>query len=40
MGKLVSNAGRSAPVLSRYLDGRPDRSPDLSLRDLRPGTAT
>ena len=37
MGKLVSNAGHLAPVLSRYLDGRPDRSPDLSLRDLRPG---
>ena len=37
MGKLVSNAGDLAPVLSRYLDGRPDRSPDLSVRDLRPG---
>ena len=37
MGKLVSNAGGLAPVLSRYLDGRPDRSPDLSRRDLRPG---
>ena len=32
MGKLVSNAGRLAPVLSRYLDGRPDRSPDLGIR--------
>lgn len=37
MGKLVSNAGRLAPVLSRYLDGRPDRSPDLSVREFRPG---
>jgi len=37
MGKLVSNAGELAPVLTRYLDGRPDRSPDLGLRDLRPG---
>jgi PPM family protein phosphatase len=37
LGNLVSNAGALAPVLSRYLDGRPDRSPDLGLRDLRPG---
>jgi serine/threonine protein phosphatase PrpC len=37
MGKLVSNAGALAPVLTRYLDGRPDRSPDLSLRELRAG---
>ena len=37
LGKLVSNAGRLAPVLSRYLDGRPDRSPDLSLHEARPG---
>jgi PPM family protein phosphatase len=37
MGKLVSNAGRLAPVLSRYLDGRPDRSPDLSLHEAYPG---
>jgi PPM family protein phosphatase len=37
LGKLVSNAGRLAPVLSRYLDGRPDRSPDLSLHESRPG---
>ena len=37
MGKLVSNAGHLAPVLSRYLDGRPDRSPDLSIRVARPG---
>jgi len=37
LGNLVSNAGPLAPVLSRYLDGRPDRSPDLGLRDLRIG---
>lgn len=37
MGKLVSNAGYLAPVLSRYLDGRPDRSPDLSIREARSG---
>jgi PPM family protein phosphatase len=37
MGKLVSNAGDLAPVLTRYLDGRPDRSPDLSRRELQPG---
>lgn len=37
MGKLVSNAGVMAPVLSRYLDGRADRSPDLSVRQARAG---
>jgi protein phosphatase len=37
LGNLVSNAGALAPVLSRYLDGRPDRSPDLGLRQLRAG---
>jgi PPM family protein phosphatase len=37
MGKLVSNAAYLAPVLTRYLDGRPDRSPDLSVREARPG---
>ena len=37
MGKLVSNAGYMAPVLSRYLYGRPDRSPDLSICEARPG---
>jgi protein phosphatase len=37
LGNLVSNAGPLAPVLSRYLDGRPDRSPDLGLRELRAG---
>ena len=37
LGNLVSNAGATAPVLVRYLDGRPDRSPDLGLRELLPG---
>jgi PPM family protein phosphatase len=37
LGNLVSNAGPLAPVLSRFLDGRPDRSPDLGLRELRAG---
>jgi PPM family protein phosphatase len=37
LGNLVSNAGAMAPVLVRYLDGRPDRSPDLGLRELRAG---
>jgi protein phosphatase len=37
LGNLVSNAGPLAPVLSRYLDGRPDRSLDLGLRELRTG---
>jgi len=37
IGKLVSDADFLAPVLSRHLDGRPDRSPDLSLRELRVG---
>jgi protein phosphatase len=37
MGKLVSNARGLAPVMSRYLDGRPERSPDLSVREVRPG---
>jgi serine/threonine protein phosphatase PrpC len=37
LGNLVSNAGPMAPVLVRYLDGRPDRSPDLGLRELLPG---
>jgi protein phosphatase len=37
MGKLVSGAAQLAPVLTRYLDGRLDRSPDLALRELRPG---
>jgi serine/threonine protein phosphatase PrpC len=37
IGKLVSDADFLAPVLSRHLDGRPDRSPDLGLRELRMG---
>jgi protein phosphatase len=37
MAKLISNARGLAPVLSRYLDGRPERSPDLSVRELQPG---
>lgn len=37
LGKLVSGAGQLAPVLTRYLDGRLDRSPDLALRELRRG---
>ena len=37
IGKLVSDADFLAPVLSRHLDGRPDRSPDLGLRELRAG---
>jgi serine/threonine protein phosphatase PrpC len=37
---LVAGAGTSpvlAPVMSRYLDGRPERSPDLALRQAQPG---
>ncbi len=37
MGRLLSNAGDLAPVLSRYLDGSSYRSPDLGLRELRCG---
>ena len=37
IGKLVWDADFLAPVLSRHLDGRPDRSPDLSLRELQVG---
>ena len=37
IGNLVWDAGFLAPVLARYLDGRPDRSVDLGLRDLRAG---
>jgi PPM family protein phosphatase len=37
MGKLVSEAAQLAPVLTRYLDGRLDRSPDLALRALHRG---
>jgi serine/threonine protein phosphatase PrpC len=40
LGKLMSRARTSpvlAPVMSRFLDGRPDRSPDLALREAAPG---
>ena len=37
IGNLVWDAGLLTPVLARYLDGRPDRSADLGLRDLRAG---
>ena len=37
MGNLVSNAGGLAEFIVRFLDGRPDRSPDLILRDLLTG---
>ncbi len=38
IGHLVADATDAlAPVLARYLDGRSDRSPDLALRELRPG---
>ncbi len=37
IGTLVADPGRLAPVLTRYLDGRPDRSPDLALRTALPG---
>jgi PPM family protein phosphatase len=37
MSNLVSNAGGLAEFIVRFLDGRPDRSPDLILRDLKPG---
>jgi serine/threonine protein phosphatase PrpC len=37
---LVASAGESpilAPIMSRFLDGRPDRSPDLGLHQALPG---
>jgi protein phosphatase len=35
---LVAGASPAlAPVMSRYLDGRPDRSPDLMIREAKPG---
>ncbi len=37
---LVAGAATSpvlAPIMSRYLDGRPERSPDLALRQAQPG---
>jgi len=35
IGMLVADSGFLAPVLTRHLDGRPDRSADLGLRELR-----
>jgi hypothetical protein len=40
IGNLVADAGLPAPVLTRHLDGKPDRSADIGLRDLRAGAAT
>ncbi len=37
IGMLVADAGFLAPVLARYVDGRPDRSADLGVRDLCAG---
>ena len=37
IGNLVADAGLLALVLERHLDGRPDRSADTGLRDLRAG---
>lgn len=37
IGNLVWEAGVLAPVLARYLDGEPDRSADLGMRNLRAG---
>jgi protein phosphatase len=39
LANLVGNAGASilAPIMTRYLDGRPDRSPDLRLLEALPG---
>jgi len=40
LANLVANASTVpflAPVMTRFLDGRPDRSPDISLRQARPG---
>jgi protein phosphatase len=37
IGKLVWDADFLAPVLARHLDGRPDRSADLGVRDMRAG---
>jgi len=40
VGKLVWNAGLLAPVLARYMDGRPDRSADLAGGTCGPQIAT
>ncbi|MBO0804569.1 MAG: serine/threonine-protein phosphatase [Nocardiopsaceae bacterium] len=38
LGNLVAGAPSAlAPIVSRYLDGRADRSPDLILREAAPG---
>jgi protein phosphatase len=39
MGKLVANPAPAqlGAIIVRYLDGRPDRSPDLTLRSMLPG---
>jgi PPM family protein phosphatase len=40
LGNLVSGAATIdalAPIMSRFLDGRPDRSPDLDAREARSG---
>lgn len=38
LGNLVAHTPPSlAPLISRYLDGRPDRSPDLAIRRAAPG---
>lgn len=38
LGNLVANAPSTlAPIISRYLDGRPDRSPDLTVGQSVPG---
>jgi protein phosphatase len=37
IGNLAWDAGSLAPVVARYLDGEPDRSADIGLRDLRAG---
>ena len=38
LGNLVAKVPSAlAPIVSRYLDGRPDRSPDLAIREAIPG---
>jgi PPM family protein phosphatase len=37
LAMLVADPGRLAELIARYLDGRPDRSPDLTLREARTG---
>jgi hypothetical protein len=37
IGNLVADVGLLAPVLPRHLDGKPARSADMGLRDLRTG---